>query len=175
METPQFVPGQKVHYIPFEGCDDSQYENGIIKCVNRNYLGHYFVVFHCADDWDNYQDYTGQNTSEDQLRAGWIERNCAFQYAKISGSMFMQTEIVVDKTRITLGEAKRLWNKYYPDCARHIKDGGIAEMVIWINMQTPTSYGETLEYISTDAESDGITIWHTEKRTFTKEFQEDTK
>jgi hypothetical protein len=34
------------------------------------------------------------------------------------------------------------------------------------------SYGDTLQYISTDAESDGIDIWETKKTYFTKQFKE---
>lgn len=95
------------------------------------------------------------------------ERNCAFQYAKIHGTIFRRTEIVYDKSELTLTEAKELWNKYYPDCAKHIKDeDNSAEMVIWINMPDNHSYGDTLHYISTDAESDGKDIWVTTKEYF---------
>jgi hypothetical protein len=43
-------------------------------------------------------------------------------------------------------------------------------MVIWVNMGNDHSYGETLQYIYTDAESDGIDIWETRKSYFTKKF-----
>lgn len=95
------------------------------------------------------------------------KRDCAFQYAKIHGSMFRRTEIVCDKSELTLTEAKELWNQYYSDFAKHIKDGDdTAEMAIWINMPDPHSYGETLYHISTDAESDGKDIWVTTKQYF---------
>jgi len=45
-----------------------------------------------------------------------MERNCAFQYAKINGQFFKNTEIVCDESRLTLDEAKGLWNQYYPVC-----------------------------------------------------------
>jgi hypothetical protein len=99
------------------------------------------------------------------------EKNCAFQYAKMSGQIFRDTRIVCDETELTLEQAKELWNKYFSDCAKHIKSGGTCEMVIWINMYTPQSYGDSLQYISTDAESDGISIWETKKTYFTKEFK----
>lgn len=80
------------------------------------------------------------------------------------------TKIVCDKTELTLDEAKKLWNEHFQDCAKWIKEGDVAEMVIWINMDTPQSYGETLQYISTDAESDGVSIWEVKKKYFTKRF-----
>jgi len=99
------------------------------------------------------------------------EKNCAFQYAKITGSIFRDTKIVCDETDLTLKEAKTLWNKYFADLAKHIKNGDTGEMVIWINMSDSYSYGEKLQHISTDAESDGISIWETRKTYFTKEFK----
>lgn len=92
------------------------------------------------------------------------EKDCAFQFWKSRLSMSSPDKIVCDETSLTLDEAKTLWNKHYAECAKHIHDGGTCEMVIWVNMATPQSYGDSLEYISTDAESDGVTI--TEKRAF---------
>jgi len=99
------------------------------------------------------------------------ERNCAFQYAKMSTGIFRDTKIVCDQTELTLEEAKELWNKYYPDAAKHIKNEGEVEMVIWINMVDAHSYGESLQYISTDSESDGNQIWVTKKEYFTPKFK----
>lgn len=62
--------GDKVHYIPFEGCSDDQIENGIIKLFNDQSLKP-FVVFNCNDDWDNYKNYTGQCVNITQLNKGW--------------------------------------------------------------------------------------------------------
>jgi hypothetical protein len=98
------------------------------------------------------------------------KRNCAFQYAKITGNIFRDTKIVCDETNLTLEEAKILWNKYFPDLAKHIKEGNTGEMAIWINMPDSYSYGETLQHISTNAESDGISIWETLKTYFTNNF-----
>jgi hypothetical protein len=98
------------------------------------------------------------------------EKNCAFQYAKITGSIFRNTQIVCDETELTLDEAKVLWNKYFSDLAKHINNGDTGEMVIWINMINDHSYGEKLQHISTDAESNGVSIWETRKTYFTKEF-----
>ncbi len=37
---------------------------GRIKSWNDKWI---FVVYHCADDWDNYQDYTGAATDSKDL------------------------------------------------------------------------------------------------------------
>lgn len=99
-----------------------------------------------------------------------MEKNCSFQYAKMTNGLFRNTQIVCDKNELTIDEAKKLWNEYFPDCAKWIKEGNCAEMVIWINMEMPYLYKDTLQYISTDAESDGVNIWVTKKEYFTKEF-----
>ncbi len=96
------------------------------------------------------------------------ENNCAFQYAKMQTGCFRNTKIVCDKSSITIEEAKELWNKHYDDCAKWISDGGVCEMVIWINMPNDHTYSDTLQYISTDAESDGVKIWETRKNQFIK-------
>ena len=99
------------------------------------------------------------------------DKNCAFQYAKITGEIFRDTKIICDESGLTLDEAKELWNKYYPDLAKHIKNGNTGEMAIWINMIDKHSYGETLAHISTDAESDGQSIWEIKKQYFIREFK----
>jgi hypothetical protein len=95
------------------------------------------------------------------------EINCAFQYAKMKDGIFRDTKMVEDKSELTLDEAKKLWNSYFADAAKWIKEGNTVEMVIWINA-TPQSYGDALQYISTDAESDGVSIWETKKSYFKK-------
>lgn len=63
--------GEKVHYIPFEGCDESQYQNGIVKSLHDD-IDKVFVVYHCADEWDNYKNYTAALTNFNQLKKGWV-------------------------------------------------------------------------------------------------------
>jgi hypothetical protein len=65
--------GDKVHYIPFEGCDPSVYENGIVKSGNEYDLTTVFVVYKCNEDWSNYANYTGASTKIEDLREGWYE------------------------------------------------------------------------------------------------------
>lgn len=60
--------GDKVHYVPPHYGDD--YENGIVKEV-RPEMDAAFVVYYCADDWDNYQNYTGALTACKDLKLGW--------------------------------------------------------------------------------------------------------
>jgi hypothetical protein len=57
--------GDKVHYTAPHGAK----ENGKIKSIGDDYA---FVVFHCNNEWDKYEDYTGQKTELSQLKAGWF-------------------------------------------------------------------------------------------------------
>lgn len=59
-------PGDKVTYVPIA----DSLEKGIVKsmCEDHQYV---FVVYKCADDWNNYQDYTGQRTDINDLIKGW--------------------------------------------------------------------------------------------------------
>jgi len=63
--------GDKVHYIPFEGCNESLIENGKIKSFAES--GNPFVVYHCYNEWDKWMDYTGQNTPLNNVKEGWYE------------------------------------------------------------------------------------------------------
>lgn len=57
-------PGDKVTYItPFKK------EHGIVKSTSDD--NHVFVVYHCADDWENYQNYTAARTKKSDLITGW--------------------------------------------------------------------------------------------------------
>jgi len=69
-ELKSFTEGQSVHYIPFEGADDSLKENGVVKSIGEdpNYV---FVVFKCNGEWHNYKEYTGQRVKTSQLKEGW--------------------------------------------------------------------------------------------------------
>ena len=62
--------GDKVHYQPSH-YPESKWENGMVKEIPE-YDNHSLrVVFHCAGDWDNFKNYTGQLTSIDHLKPGW--------------------------------------------------------------------------------------------------------
>lgn len=65
----ELTEGTKVHYCPSHGVK----ENGIVKNVGE--ANNVFVVFKCAEDWDNYKDYTGQSTSIYDLKYGWVDRS----------------------------------------------------------------------------------------------------
>lgn len=66
----QSKKGDKVHYIPFDVCDKESYENGMVKenCDDEENL---WVVYHCGEEWDNFENYTAANTSIRQLEIGW--------------------------------------------------------------------------------------------------------
>jgi len=59
--------GTKVHYTAPHG----EKQNGVIKSHSDD-LTTVFVVFNCANDWENYQDYTGQSTKILALNPGWV-------------------------------------------------------------------------------------------------------
>ena len=63
--------GDKVHYIPFDGCDPTQYENGRVKEIPEHTTKEVRVVFHCAGEWDDFMKYTSQLTPVHRLRMGW--------------------------------------------------------------------------------------------------------
>ena len=62
------TPGNKVHYCTQHGTR----QNGIIKSLNDMDQTVVFVVYNCAGEWDNYQDYTGASTKIADLKSGWI-------------------------------------------------------------------------------------------------------
>ncbi len=62
--------GHKVYYIPFDGCNDSECENGMVKSISD--AENLFVVYHCGGDWKNFQNYTAARTSIKDLKVGWI-------------------------------------------------------------------------------------------------------
>jgi len=61
--------GDKVHYQPEHY--GKHYENGIVKEVRTS--GAVFVVYHCANNWDEYEEYTAARTEPDDLKIGWKE------------------------------------------------------------------------------------------------------
>jgi len=62
-----FEIGEKVTYVPAHG----EPERGKVKSLSGD--DHCFVVYHCAGDWRNYQDYTAARTPNHLLRRGWDE------------------------------------------------------------------------------------------------------
>lgn len=51
------------------GADPSKFQNGIIKSIQDT--DSVFVVYHCAEEWENYMNYTAALTKKFQLREGW--------------------------------------------------------------------------------------------------------
>jgi len=63
--------GDEVQYIPFENCDEDQYEKGKVKSMPED-TDYVFVVYHCNEEWDTgWQNYTGQRTRKSDLIYGW--------------------------------------------------------------------------------------------------------
>lgn len=61
-----FQKGDKVHYTAPHGTK----ENGKVKEVRETIA---FVVYKCNNEWDNYENYTGQSTQLSDLTPGWVE------------------------------------------------------------------------------------------------------
>jgi hypothetical protein len=61
----QFNPGDKVTYIT-----EYKKEIGIVKSTSDE--NNTFVVYHCGDDWDHYQEYTAARTANIDLKKGWL-------------------------------------------------------------------------------------------------------
>lgn len=85
-----FEKGSKVHYIIHSNCLIDDIENGIVKSMSDN-GSHAFVVFNCDNDWDNFENYTGQSTNILKLKKGWFgfdpllfkfERNDIYSFRK---------------------------------------------------------------------------------------------
>jgi hypothetical protein len=71
IDIAQIKIGDKVHYIPYEGCHPSKYENGMIKEIPDHTNKEIRIVFHCNGDWDNFMAYTSQLCSISKLKKGW--------------------------------------------------------------------------------------------------------
>lgn len=69
--------GDKVHYQPAHYGSDN-FENGIIKEIpsfaadeSHAHFNSVRVVYNCAGDWDNYENYTSALTNIRDLKLGW--------------------------------------------------------------------------------------------------------
>lgn len=69
IEMKDIKVGDKVHYRPYYSPKD-KWEKGIVKAIGRS-KDSVFVVYHCGEDWDNYQDYTAALTNLNDLDHGW--------------------------------------------------------------------------------------------------------
>lgn len=67
-----------------------------------------------------------------------LPNDCAFQYSK-------DGLVIVDRSCITLNEAKALFNEYYDEVVDD--DWNNVEIAIWINMDHPSDYKETLIHL----------------------------
>lgn len=64
-----FEKGNKVSYLPPHKKDKIFAEHGIVKSVTESGV---FVVYHCAGEWENYENYTAALTNPKDLFHGWI-------------------------------------------------------------------------------------------------------
>jgi len=63
--------GDKVHYQPDHYGE--RFENGIVKRIpDFSFNGdNVWVVYHCNDEWDRYQEFTAAITRLEDLKLGW--------------------------------------------------------------------------------------------------------
>jgi hypothetical protein len=61
--------GDKVHYQPEHFKEDDEFENGMVKSIAPN--GGVFVVYNCAGQWADFENYTAANTDPIDLYMGW--------------------------------------------------------------------------------------------------------
>lgn len=59
--------GDKVTYVNHEIM-----EHGIVKSLNEYTDKSVYVVYHCRNDWENYNHYTSASTPVNKLILGWI-------------------------------------------------------------------------------------------------------
>lgn len=64
----QFKPGDYVHYCWL----NRPQVNGRVKRVKGDNA---FVVYHCNEQWDDYENYTAPMTPLKDLRHGWVDKD----------------------------------------------------------------------------------------------------
>lgn len=69
------------------------------------------------------------------------KKDCVFQYA------FPQ-EIIEDTGMLTREQGDQLWEKYKPIFLEDMLEGYEPEMVLWIDMESPTNFHKTAGYWS---------------------------
>ena len=95
------------------------------------------------------------------------KKDCMFQYA--ISYKYISTTIPENTNLITRREAIELWNKYLPDfIERRENDNGDPEMVIWINCDDNTDYGDTLEHIDSVNLVENGKVYEVKKREITQ-------
>lgn len=57
-------------YVHYTEPTTRKKENGRVKSVSE---GRAFVVYHCAGEWENFMNYTGQSTDKVDLSPGWVD------------------------------------------------------------------------------------------------------
>lgn len=62
--------GDKVCYIPYKDAPQHKWQNGIVK-YRQVSLSHVFVVYNCANDWENFENYTAARTDVSSIIEGW--------------------------------------------------------------------------------------------------------
>lgn len=66
--------GDKVHYVPFDGCTNEECRNGMIKRTFTGMDDYYYVAYGCQDPAD-INKHKGELTLISKLKEDWVEQN----------------------------------------------------------------------------------------------------
>lgn len=67
------------------------------------------------------------------------KKDCVFQYA-------LPREIIKDTGMLTREQGEALWEKYKPIFIEDMLEGREPEMVLWIDMESPTNFHKTARH-----------------------------
>jgi len=70
-----FRKGNKVHYVPYEGCSNEECRNGVVKNTFNGYDDHTNIAFDCTHEPENYMKYKGELTLDSKVKLGWVEQH----------------------------------------------------------------------------------------------------
>jgi len=67
--------GDKVHYVPFEGCTNDDCKNGVVKNAFSGLDTHIYVAFDCCHEPEEYMKYKGIIMPLSKLEPDWVEQS----------------------------------------------------------------------------------------------------
>lgn len=71
----KFKKGDKVHYVPYDGCTNEECRNGVVKNPFNGYDNHTNVSFGCENEPENFMKYKGELTPDNKLEPDWVEQH----------------------------------------------------------------------------------------------------
>ena len=71
----KFKKGDRVHYIPYDGCTNEECRNGVVKNTFNGYDDHTNVSFGCEENPEDFMKYKGELIPDSKLELGWVEQH----------------------------------------------------------------------------------------------------